>query len=149
LRNRRAKPCGTWHLDEVYLKIAGRMVYLWRAVDAEGEVLDVLVQSKRNKTAALKLMRKLLRKCGFAPDRMVTDRATLGSRSVMSAVNGGTTASRIRISRPDAGSVRCNFSRARAQPRSFSLHTRPSTTISTPNAILSPPGPIEALALRL
>ena len=43
----------TWHLDEVYLKIDGRMVYLWRAVDAEGEVLDVLIQAKRNKHAAL------------------------------------------------------------------------------------------------
>ena len=49
------------------------MVYLWRAVDAEGEVLDVLVQSKRNKHAALKLMRKLLRKYAVAPDRLVTD----------------------------------------------------------------------------
>ena len=49
LRKRRLKPHTTWHLDEVYLKIDGRMVYLWRAVDAEGEVLDVLVQSKRNK----------------------------------------------------------------------------------------------------
>ena len=46
----------------VHIEIDGRMVYLWRAVDAEGEVLDVLVQSKRNKHAALKLMRKLLRK---------------------------------------------------------------------------------------
>jgi putative transposase len=49
------------------------MVYLWRAVDTEGEVLDVLVQSKRNKHAALKLMRKLLKKYGFAPDRKITD----------------------------------------------------------------------------
>ena len=57
----------------VYLKIDGRMVYLWRAVDAEGEVLDVLVQSKRNKHAALKLMRKLLKKYAFAPKRLVTD----------------------------------------------------------------------------
>ncbi len=73
LRKRRAKPCTTWHLDEAYLKIAGSMVYLWRAVDAEGEVLDVLVQSKRNKRAALKLMRKLLKKHGFVPDLMVTD----------------------------------------------------------------------------
>jgi len=48
LRKRRPKPYTTWHLDEVYLKISGRMVYLWRAVDAESEVLDVLVQSKRN-----------------------------------------------------------------------------------------------------
>jgi putative transposase len=73
LRKRRPKPYNTWHLDEVYLKIAGRMVYLWRAVDAEGEVLDVLVQSKRNKHAALKLMRKFLKKYGFVPDRMITD----------------------------------------------------------------------------
>jgi putative transposase len=49
------------------------MVYLWRAVDAEGEVLDVLVQSKRDKRAALKLMRKLLRKYAVVPERMVTD----------------------------------------------------------------------------
>ena len=48
LRKRRPKRYTTWHLDEVYLKISGRMVYLWRAVDAESEVLDVLVQSKRN-----------------------------------------------------------------------------------------------------
>ena len=73
LRKRRPKPHTTWHLDEVYLKIDGRMVYLWRAVDAEGEVLDVLVQAKRNKRAALKLMRKLLKKYGFVPDKLVTD----------------------------------------------------------------------------
>jgi len=57
----------------LYLKIDGRMVYLWRAVDAEGEVLDVLVQSKRNKHAALKLMRKLLKKYAIVPERMITD----------------------------------------------------------------------------
>src|SRR5271168_3484945 len=73
LRKRRPKPHATWHLDEVYLKIDGRMAYLWRAVDAEGEVLDVLVQSKRNKHAALKLMRKLLKKYAFVPERMITD----------------------------------------------------------------------------
>jgi putative transposase len=73
LRKRRPKPCTTWHLDEVYLKIDGRMVYLWRAVDAEGEVLDVLVQAKRDKRAALKLMRKLLKKYGLVPDKLVTD----------------------------------------------------------------------------
>ena len=73
LRKRRPKPHVTWHLDQVYLKIDGRMVYLWRAVNFEGEVLDVLVQSKRNKHAALKLMRKLLKKYAFAPERLVTD----------------------------------------------------------------------------
>ncbi len=73
LRKRRPKPHSIWHLDEVYLKIDGRMAYLWRAVDAEGEVLDVLVQSKRNKRAALKLMRKLLKKYAFVPERLITD----------------------------------------------------------------------------
>jgi hypothetical protein len=55
LRKRRPKPHWVWHLDEVYLKIGGRMVYLWRAVDAEGEVLDVLAQAKRNRHAALRI----------------------------------------------------------------------------------------------
>ena len=72
LRRRRSKPPTTWHLDEVYLKIDGRMVYPWRAVDAAGEVLDVLVQTRRNKRAALKLMRKLLKKYGFVPYKLVT-----------------------------------------------------------------------------
>ena len=56
-----SKTHAIWHFDEVYRKIDGRMVYLWRAVDPEGEVLDVLVQSKRNKHTALRLMRKLLK----------------------------------------------------------------------------------------
>jgi transposase-like protein len=73
LCKRRPKPHTTWRLDEVYLKIDGRLVYLWRAVDAEGEVLDVLVQSRRNKHAALKLMRKLLKNYGLVPDKIVTD----------------------------------------------------------------------------
>ena len=65
LRKRRPKPHSIWHLDEVYLKIDGRMAYLWRAVDAEGEVLDVLVQSKRDKHAAMRY--------AMVPDRLVTD----------------------------------------------------------------------------
>src|SRR5208282_1090604 len=80
LRKRRLRTHATWHLDEVYLKIGGRMVYLWRAVDAEGEVLDVLVQSKRNKQAALKLMRKLLKKYAFVPERLVTDDLRISGR---------------------------------------------------------------------
>jgi putative transposase len=55
------------------LKIAGRMVYRWRAVDAAGEILDVLVQSRRNKHVVRKLTRKLLKKYGFVPDRLITD----------------------------------------------------------------------------
>jgi putative transposase len=63
-----------WHLDEVFVSINGKNMYLWRAVDCEGEVLDVLVQSRRNKRAALKLMRKLLKKQGFVPAAIVTDK---------------------------------------------------------------------------
>jgi putative transposase len=63
-----------WHLDEVFVRINGKCVYLWRAVDCEGEVLDVLVQSRRNKQAALKLMRKLLKSQGFCPTAVVTDK---------------------------------------------------------------------------
>ena len=63
----------TWTLDKVCLKIDGRMTNLWRAVDAEGDVLGVLVQTRRNTWAALKLMRKFKKKYGFAPDNLVTD----------------------------------------------------------------------------
>jgi putative transposase len=63
-----------WNLDEVFVSINGKSMYLWRAVDYEGEVLDVLVQSRRNKQAALKLMRKLLKSQGFAPAATVTDK---------------------------------------------------------------------------
>ena len=71
---RRRCPSARWHLDEVFLKIGGRTIYLWRAVDDEGEVLDILVQSRRDRKAALKLLRKLLKRQGFIPDNIVTDR---------------------------------------------------------------------------
>ena len=60
LRRRRPKPGDKWHLDEVFLKINGQISYLWRAVDQDGNVLDILVQSRRNKQAAKKFFRKLL-----------------------------------------------------------------------------------------
>ena len=63
-----------WHLDEMVVSIAGRGMYMWRAVDSEGEVLDVLVQPRRDKAAALKLLRKLLKRQGFAPTVIVTDK---------------------------------------------------------------------------
>ena len=74
LRQARPRPDGRWHLDEAFVSINGKRMYLWRAVDSEGEVLDILVQSRRNKKAALKLMRKLLKKQGFIPDAFVTDK---------------------------------------------------------------------------
>src|SRR5271170_3798416 len=74
LRSRRSRPTARWHLDEMAVTIASRQFWLWRAVDDEGEVLDLLVQRRRNKAAAVKLMRKLLKKQGFAPDMLVTDK---------------------------------------------------------------------------
>src|SRR3984893_3594604 len=77
LRRCRPRPSDRWHLDEMVVRIAGKRMYLWRAVDHEGEVLDMLVQRRRDKRAALRLMRKLLRKQGFAPELLTTDK--LGS----------------------------------------------------------------------
>lgn len=74
LRAKRPRADDRWHLDEMFVSIGGRRMYLWRAVDAEGEVLDILVQPRRDKRAALKLMRGLLRKQGFAPTLIVTDK---------------------------------------------------------------------------
>ena len=74
LQARRPKPHGRWHLDEMFVRVGGKQMYLWRAVDAEGEVLDVLLQAKRDQRAAQKLMRKLLKKQGMAPDEWVTDK---------------------------------------------------------------------------
>src|SRR3954471_1008814 len=74
LRRCRPRPSDRWHLDEMVVRIAGKRMYLWRAVDHEGEILDMLVQRRRDKGAALRLMRKLLRKQGFAPKLVVTDK---------------------------------------------------------------------------
>ena len=74
LRHRRPRPTARWHLDEMVATIAGGRFWLWRAVDDEGEALDLLVQRRRDKAAAVKLMRKLLKKQGFAPDVLVTDK---------------------------------------------------------------------------
>ncbi len=77
LRRSRPRPSDRWHLDEMVVRIAGKRMYLWRAVDHEGEVLDMLVQRRRDKRAALRLIRKLLRKQGFVPRLLTTDK--LGS----------------------------------------------------------------------
>ena len=60
---------------QIFVRIGGRQMYLWRAEDAEGEVLDVLLQAKRDTKAARKLMSKLLKKQGMAPDEWVTDKS--------------------------------------------------------------------------
>lgn len=74
LRRKRPLPSDYWHLDEMVIMIRGKRFWLWRAVDNEGEVLDFLVQSKRNTKAAKKLMFKLLKRQGFPPTSVITDK---------------------------------------------------------------------------
>ena len=62
------------HLDEMVVSLSGKQMYLWRAVDGEGEVLEILVQPRRDKAAAIRLLRKLLRRQGFVPTIIVTDK---------------------------------------------------------------------------
>ena len=85
----RRRPGDKWHLDEVFVGINGRLRYLWRAVDQHGNVLDVLVQSRRNAVAAKRFFRKLLKGLRSVPRVLVTDK--LGSyrvahRALMSSV---------------------------------------------------------------
>jgi putative transposase len=68
-----AKTGDKWHLDDVFLKINGKTQYLWRAVDHRGNVLDILVRSRRNK-AAKKFFRKLLKGCHSVPRVIITDK---------------------------------------------------------------------------
>jgi len=74
LRSRRSRASPRWHLDEMFVRIGGRQMYLWRAVDDEGEVLDLLIQPRCDQKAARKPIRKLLKRHGFAPDEVVTDK---------------------------------------------------------------------------
>jgi putative transposase len=74
LRQRRPQPKDTWHLDELYIKMNGRTYYLWRAVDADGMVLDILVQERRNQEAAERFLRRLMEEYPEEPRVAVTDK---------------------------------------------------------------------------
>ena len=73
LRHRRPRCGDTWHMDEVFLTIRGQRHYLWRAVDQNGNVLDILVQSHCNKKAAKRFFRKLLKRLQYVPRVIITD----------------------------------------------------------------------------
>jgi putative transposase len=74
LRRRRARPGDKWHVDEVFITISGQRRYLWRAVDQHGNVLDILVTSRRDTTAATRFFRKLLKGLEYVPRVLITDK---------------------------------------------------------------------------
>ena len=74
LRRRQARPGDVWHLDEVVVKIAGRSFWLWRAVDQDGVVLDEILQPRRDERAAKRLLVRLMKRWGFVPRRIITDK---------------------------------------------------------------------------
>ena len=74
LRRRRGRLGDTWHLDEVFVTLQGHQQYLWRAVDEDGDVLDILVQPRRNRHAAVRFFRKLLKNQRHVPRRLITDK---------------------------------------------------------------------------
>jgi putative transposase len=89
MRRRRPHPGDRWHLDEVFVKIHGITYYLWRAVDEHGNVLDVLVQSRRNAKAAKRLFRKLLKGLRYVPGVLVTEKLAsygVAHRELMASV---------------------------------------------------------------
>ncbi len=89
LRRRRPRPGDKWHLDEVFVSINGVQHYLWRAVDQDGNVLDILVQPKRDKRAAVRFLRKLLKGLAYVPRVVITDKlASYGAalRAVLPSV---------------------------------------------------------------
>ena len=137
-RSIRPRPHDQWHLDELVVSIGGQRMYMWRAVDSEGEVLDVLIQRRRDKAAALKLLRKLLKKQGFAPAVMVTDKlgsygarcGLLASRVSMSKACAPITGQRILTSLFDDASAKWGASDHPSQLSALFRSTPPSTTLS-------------------
>ena len=89
LRRRHGRLGATWHLDEVFVTIQGRQQYLWRAVDEDGDVLDILVQPRRNRHAAVRFFRRLLKNQRHVPRRLITDKLrsfSAACRAVMPSV---------------------------------------------------------------
>ena len=114
LKRRRPQPGDKWYMDEVFIRIRGKQHYLWRAVDQDGNVLDILVQSRRSAAAATRFFRKLLKGLRYVPRVIITDnsratpppnaRSCPRSSTAKAAIS--TIALRSRISRHDDESDR-------------------------------------------
>jgi transposase-like protein len=133
LRRKRPAPSPRWHLDEMVCKVGGKRMYFWRAVDDEGEVLDLLMQRHRDTWLALKLMKELLMNQPVTPEAITTD--GLGSYAMPLKI--------LRLDhlhRPG---------RLRENNRAENSHLRPSTTRSTPSLTSSDVRPSGASAGRL
>ena len=134
-------PQWQWHLDEMFVKIQGETHYLWRAVDHEGEVLEAYVTKTRNRKAALKFLRKAMKRYGqpnvFVTDRLLSYRAALTEVGMAKRQETGrwlnNRGSRIHISLCDDESERCGVSDKREVCRSSPPFIPPSTTISIKN----------------
>src|SRR5215210_5069934 len=147
LRTRRPKPHSRWHLDEMFVRVGGKQMYLWRAVDAEGEVLDVLLQPKRDTKAARKLMRKLLKRQKMAPDEWVTDKnpaygAALWDLKLTRAphprrkrANNRAESSHVPVSRRERKLQR--FKSPRSAQRYLSMHAATYNTFTVPRHLVS------------
>jgi putative transposase len=149
LRRFRPKPSPRWHLDEMVVRIAGKQMYLWRGVDDEGEILDVLIRRRRDKATARKLIRELLKKQGVAPTEVTADkrrwrRAGFDEFGVMRIMNrgvAGTTGPRSRASLSGDESARCNASSRRDPPSASSqctLRLQYLQPPAPPNVLLHP-----------
>ena len=134
LRHRRGRMGDTWYLDELFVKIQERQQYLWRAVDEDGDVIDILVQSRRNRRAAIRFFRKLLKSQGCVPRRLITDKLRsypAAHRTVMPSVvhctdqyannRGGS----LPPTKSGSGSARCAGSSPPRTRNGFSRYTDP------------------------
>ena len=143
LKRRRAQPGDKWHLDEVFLTINGKRHYLWRAVDQDDNVLDILVQSGRNTKAAKKFFRKLLKGLQYAPRVIITDKLKSYARPSASSCPGWSiarvatsiTGVRIRIVPRGSASIACRDSNPPGMRSVFCWRMAASPNTSAPGGI--------------
>jgi DDE domain len=148
LRRRRPQPGDTWHLDEVFFTIHGERHSLCRAVDQDENVLDILVQSRRNKHAAKKFFRKLLKGLRYVPRVIITDKLKsygTARRSASSClgwntarVGISTTAVRTRIGPHASASIACKGSNPPGMPNDFCRRMDPLPNTSDRDGICCP-----------